>query len=91
MMMVKQTRIVFEASDLVAVKVQCCDCHGEVHAPLTKLASLIDCPLCGHGWEKSGGMSATRQLLRALRDLPDDGDGLTRTVTFEIDAEPTGR
>ena len=86
--MVKQTRLVFEADDIVAVKIRCRDCQGEVHAPLAKLAGLANCPLCDHTWEIPNDMSATRQLLRAFRDLPSDGDGLTRTITFEINVDP---
>ena len=88
--MVKQTRVIFELGDIVAFTVRCNDCKGEVKTKLDDLSRLTDCPLCASTWDLGGEPSATREALRALRQLAREKNP-TRVIRFEIDGEEKPR
>ena len=84
--MVKETRITFEIGDILSFRLKCANCEAEIRADLEKLRRLVECPLCGEGWEIPNESSAVREVLRALRQLSRERDS-TRTIRFEIDGE----
>jgi len=88
-MMVKETRIVFDLSDITAFKVRCSasSCGSEITASLENLSGLTACPVCREGWEDSRTqVSAVRETLRALRNLQRDPNP-SRQIVFEIDGD----
>ena len=84
--MVKQTRHIFEISDILAFKLRCNTCKGEMASSLGDLVRIVVCPLCGVTWDISGEPSPTRETLRALRELARQSDP-SRTIRFEIDGD----
>ena len=86
-MMVKQTRLVFEADDIAAVKIRCRACTSEVTADLDRLQNVTICPACQTTWQSPTERSAVWETLRALRRLTQDTCA-KHTITFEIDIDP---
>ena len=85
--MVRQDRIMFEIGDVVAFKVRCSTCQGEVADKLSRLARHTECPLCRQEWDVPNELSASRQLLQALSAVVANQDEPSRTIRFEIDGE----
>ena len=83
--MAKEQRILFDAKDLLGVRVRCNrTCEGEAFYPLQEeLASSDGCPLCAKPWKDTDG--TVFRVLRMLRKLPHQGEGEIG-VHFELDA-----
>ena len=87
--MVKETRQVFDLSDIKAVRLQCNSCKGELVIELDKAKIPVNCPHpgCEQRWtaqnstssESAGVIESLRRLLR----FPDD----KMTLRFEIEGE----
>lgn len=93
-MMVKQTRIVFDLTDVKAIRFHCNVCGSEfVLGSLTDPKSSIPewCPdsSCGQRWENPNDRSDNYALLRAVKALLDPlrDPTLPMTVRFEVDGE----
>ena len=93
--MVKITRLIIEANDLIAFRVKCSQCKGEV---LLAVASMLQslpkaCPACGDGWGFSTDywktVQATLSNLRLLHKISAEQEGGTIpfTVGMELDGE----
>ena len=89
-MMVKETRYIFEVGEIVAFKLRCGTCEGEISTKLGDMAGMIECPLCGTTWEHPTRRSAVRDVLRSLANLCLEKDP-TRIIRFEIDGEEDKR
>ena len=85
--MVKQTRHIFDLSDIKAVRFQCRHCEGEVVHAISNYKIPDSCPLCGQSWEKrDNGLGPNHLLMRGIQDVL-RSDNLPMTVRFEIDGE----
>ena len=88
--MVKQTRHIFDLSDVKAIRFQCANpnCKSEVVQSILKYKMPSDCPLCGAGWEDSVGdaMGPNSLLTRAIQDILRSSN-LPMTVRFEINGD----
>ena len=87
--MVKETRHIFDLSDIKAVRYQCRYCKGEVVQELLKYKVPDKCPLCGEIWEERRGnvpMEPNSLLARAIQDVL-RAECLPMTVRFEIEGE----
>ena len=88
--MVKQTRHIFDLSDVKAIRFQCANpnCKGEVVQSMLKYKMPDDCPLCGAGWTDNadGAMGPNRLLARSIQDVL-RSDNLPMTVRFEINGD----
>ena len=82
--MVKQTRIVFEVKDLVAFRVVCDQCGGEVvHVFGDRFPDVPSrCPWCNHTWQ----VGQVNRLIGTVRTMLNDLDGLTG-LRLELDGE----
>ena len=94
--MVKETRIVFEPTDILQQRIVCSACRGEIVRPRTKTEFKLptDCPNCGTEWSDPHGqkdpvIEATKSLLSALHYLQTApiGKAPPFTARFEIDGE----
>ena len=84
--MVKETRIVFEAGDIRAIRVRCKKCENEVTIRTQcKQDVPLDCPMCNtSNWASGSGGSRLLSVLRAIcAEEPEVG----ATVILEIDGE----
>ena len=99
MTMVKETRLVFEISDICNVRIICAHCRGQV------LYSLVDrfpgpefCPLCHEPWVLPEGQPkvAYKHLQDLLAAIKFFKDGPTKNQTqywklnLELDGEEVG-
>ena len=86
-MMVKQTRVIFDLTDLQALRLQCGACRREVVQAIGATEIPKRCPLCGEDWEvdnPNGYRGPNYQLVRAMQMiLATDTPRLT--IRFEID------
>ena len=90
-MMVKQTRHIFDLSDILAVRLQC-KCGRELVQPLEEADLPMACPapLCNERWvPDQSNTSDTAGLLSYVRKVLKRGDDRV-TVRFEIDGEEEG-
>ncbi len=88
-MMVKQTRIIFDLSDIKAVRLQCGHCKAEVADEVLNYRLPKQCPLCGEDWDSqlaNDPMGPNQLLIRAIKDVL-QSDRLPMMVRFEIDGE----
>lgn len=70
--MVKETRHIFDVSDIKAIRLQCGHCGGEVMYPPDKITVPKMCPLCNDDWVQGGLLGdhgPARRLIEALRTL----------------------
>ena len=87
--MVKETRHIFDLSDIKAIRLQCSHCKGEVVQAVLEYKLPADCPLCGEDWDiprPDGSMGPNRLLARAIQDVV-RSQSLPMTIRFEIDGE----
>ena len=65
--MVKETRIVFEVSDLLAFRIVCEECGGDVvHSFNIEFPNAFSrCPWCGHMWQ----VGQANRLIEAIRSI----------------------
>ena len=85
--MVKETRQIFDLSDVKAIRLRCEYCKAEVVQEILAYKIPGDCPLCGHRWETprpDGSMGPNRLLVRAIQDILRT-EYLPVTVRFEIE------
>ena len=92
-MMVKQTRHIFDLTDVEALRFHCNGCGGEVLVEVLKYEMPDCCPLCKESWDDSGPamgsgtaptMGPSRLLARAIQDVL-RAKNVPMTVRFEID------
>ena len=93
MSMVKQTRIIFDIGDLLAIRLQCGHCGKEAVQPLDVAEVQKNCPMCHKQWEDDFP-DAVRgdnwQLIRAMKSLLKEAQNnppARMTIRFEIDGE----
>ena len=91
--MVKQTRIIFELGDIVAIRIQCTECKGEILIRLDADHHHVPerCPHCDDPWRTLTHIqSAITQLRNALKYEQDN----SVKMRIELDAdqlEPDGK
>ena len=91
--MVKQTRHIFDLSDIKAVRLQCGHCRKEAVQPLKATEVGKECPFCGQDWEVSAPQGARGDnwlMIRCMRQLLKE-DSPLMTARFEIDGESDGQ
>ena len=92
-MMVKHTRILFGAGDILKVRIVCVHCEGETDLPLrAKLKKLPTfCSYCKHEWYDPDvadrEVAETLNLLRAAHYLAATHGDLPFKARFEIDGD----
>ena len=86
-MMVKQTRLLATASDVVAVRLECRGCGNALLLDVPNNRDLPDdCPLCkAPRWLVGTG---AYEVVKAMRDMADADPKCGATVYLEIDADP---
>ena len=78
--MVRQTRIIFDLSEVVAVRLQCGRCGDEVVQSVRRTESAPTvCPMCECPW----GTSATQHVLRTIRKLLEE-ESAPVVLRFEL-------
>ena len=84
--MVKQTRHIFEVKDILAIRVECKNCHNEITLRLNSDKGIPDdCPMCKCSrWIV--GTYADR-LVKTLRDSYGSDPEVQTIIRFEIDGE----
>ena len=85
----KQTRHIFDLTDIKAIRFQCVHCKAEVVQERIGFKLPADCPMCGESWDtvnRDGSMGPNRLLTRAIQDVLRH-DNLPMIVRFEIDGE----
>ena len=88
-MMVKQTRHIFDLSDIRALRLQCAHCGREAVQPIKATEVPKQCPLCREDWEDdypNGNRGDNWRMVAAMRRLL-KADSPRMTIRFEIDAE----
>lgn len=91
--MVKQTRHIFDLSDILALRMQCHRCGQETVQTVEAAKVLTACPLCHDEWEtvpSSGIRSDNWQLVQAIRGILREAANnppAPMTIRFEIDGE----
>lgn len=85
-MMVKQTRIEFDATDILSFSLLCNKCGGEVSTSLGKMASLTMCPICEATWGVRTHEFSAGRLLQAFSAVLHDKNA-PATIRFEIDGD----
>ena len=84
--MVKQTRLIFDLSDVAQVVLRCKvkNCTGEVANSLADFEVPHHCPQCKEEWEAPKG--TTWALLRQMNVML-EGAELPMTIRFAIDGD----
>ena len=95
--MAKETRIIFDPTDIRNIRIVCSTCKGGAVLPLAKTMDFKlphNCPHCRAGWFDGLGsydsiIGATYQLLKAVHYLHSEpvDEKVPLTVRFEIDGE----
>ena len=86
MMLVKQTRVIFEVKDVLAIRVECKNCANEIALRLNSDKSIPDdCPMCRCS-QWIVGTYADR-LIKTLRDAYGADPKVRTIIRFEIDGE----
>ena len=83
--MTKETRIIFEVSDISRVRVKCAECEGEITYKLDakRINTSSECPHCGQVWfSNESPLRAIVGIMRRL--LVPAGDGWPISIRFEI-------
>ena len=82
--MARETHIVFDLSDIRAVRIQCAKCKGEVMMALDGVVPLMArCPYCQALWYDSAKATAVRDLVPMLANVVTETDPLI-TLRFEL-------
>ena len=91
--MVKQTRQIFELTDIKAVRFKCNGCEGEFVQELKKglIPEMCPNPICDQIWEKPNDTTDNYWLIRAAKSIlsPAKDRPPPMTIRFEIDGEDT--
>ena len=101
MSMVKQTRIIFDPSDILQMRLRCGHCDGDASYPFNKRTLSVPnaCPHCHEEWwENAPGVRLTDAEAHALNLVQavhyflnprnaDELDGLPFGIHLEIDGE----
>ena len=91
-MMVKQTRIIFDLADVLALRLHCEVCGRETVQPLAATQVPTRCPICHEEWEvpgPRGNRGPNYALVHYMRELLVD-ESPRMTIRFEIDGgEPS--
>ena len=88
-MMAKQTRHIFDLTDVKAVRLQCSHCRKEAVQSLESAKATKECPFCGKDWEMSDpqGMREDNYLMVCYMQQLLKEDTPLMTVRFELDGE----
>ena len=87
--MVKQTRIIFDLHDVVAVRFKCNTCRKMVVQDIGDLSDLDQtCPLCRCPWSHSQTNGANYKLIKAIKSVL-ALEGSPVTVQFELEGKTT--
>ena len=87
--MVKETRQVFDLSDIKAIRFQCGHCKREVVQPLDTAEVTKKCPICKEEWEANlpgEARGPNYALIRYMKELVRI-DSPKMTVRFEIEGD----
>ena len=88
--MVKQTRIIFDLSEVVAVRLQCRACGDEVVQCVDRTVNApFVCPSCGQSWAVPGKGLPSHALLAEMRYLVDRHGELPVVLRLELPGEPS--
>jgi hypothetical protein len=88
--MTSATRTTIEASDFIAVELECSNCHHRVVRRMGIWKSILySCPDCGSNWsEFHGTMKYLANLASQLpKFMPPDGEKWPFTIRFEISTD----
>ena len=90
--MVKETRHIFDLTDIKAVRLQCNSCKKEFVQSLVDntIPDYCPSPKCDRRWENAQ-KTDNYHLLRAARAILFDPTSLPMTIRFEIDGEENKR
>ena len=85
-MMVKQIRHIFEVKDILAIRVECKNCHNEITLRLCSDEKIPDdCPMCKCSQWVMG--TYADRLVKTLRDAYSSDPKVKTFIRFEIDGE----
>ena len=87
--MVKETRHIFDLSDIESIRLQCTHCKREVIQSIGSAEVPKVCPMCQEEWECNlpGDARGHRyHLLRYMKEILKDKSP-PMTIRFEIDGE----
>ena len=90
MPVVKETRLVFDTDEILAVRIRCHakECDGETLFYPKKHKRPTQCAVCGAEWRKSDqNQGRILELLDCLKALQDPTLTWSLTLFFEIDGE----
>ncbi|MDE2802005.1 MAG: hypothetical protein OXK21_03870 [Chloroflexota bacterium] len=87
--MVKETRIIFSTSDILAVRIQCKACGGVTLYQFGQQLLPPRCAVCSQDWTSMTDPFYTemRGLLRGLKHLRDAEASSPVTLLYEIDGD----
>ena len=84
--MVKETRHIFDLTDIKAVRLQCNKCQVELVQRLEKSQISLECPTCETRWLPQSGTSDISNLIHYAKRIVQYGNE-PLTIRFEIDGE----
>ena len=87
--MVKETRVIFDLSDIKAVRLQCSHCGREAVQSVESTEVPKRCPFCNEDWDldlPNGHRGSSYSLIRNIQTLLKKDTPLM-TIRFEIDGE----
>ena len=84
--MVKETRIVFNLSDIKRVKFSCASCNGHVGMEETWDFLPHACPWCNRSWDNNEATQHANALLKLLTFNP-KVENPSVVISLEIDGE----
>ena len=87
--MVKQTRHIFDLRDILAVRLRCNHCGGEVSQTPAAMKVAMNCPLCHEEWaspDPNGYRDRNHDFVEVMKALLKQGDQ-PMTIRFEINGE----
>ena len=91
MTMAKQTRYLFDLSDIRAIRLHCNSCEGEAVQSVEGTKFPGTCPLCLEDWEINSPNGVGRdnwQLVRTMKVLVNAvAQNPKMTIRFEIDGD----
>ena len=91
--MVKETRHIFELSDIKAIRLKCSHCKREAVQSFEDTEVPKRCPFCHEDWEIEGPSGQRGMTYHAIRDLKNllIQEGNLVTIRFEIEGEAEPR
>ncbi|MCY4113148.1 MAG: hypothetical protein OXG33_04310 [Chloroflexi bacterium] len=83
--MVRQARVVFDLTDVVAVRLQCAECGNEVVQRVERTVNAPTvCPICEKSWAVARKGLPVHTLLAQICELVANHDELPSVVRFEF-------